>query len=58
MAFYVLTEDGFKILLEDGSGALLIEQRRDKEYWHGRIERDPRYKPRPHSFIVRESNAW
>lgn len=26
MASYILTEDGFKILLEDGTGALLIEE--------------------------------
>lgn len=25
MAFYVLTEDGFKLVLEDNSGSLLLE---------------------------------
>lgn len=58
VSVYLLNEDRSKILLEDGSGALLIEQGLDIEYWPGNIGRDHRYKLRPHSFIVRESNAW
>lgn len=29
--FYLLTEDGFKLLLEDTSGALLLEQEVSEE---------------------------
>lgn len=33
MATYLLTEDGHRILLEDLTGALLIEAQADGAYW-------------------------
>lgn len=36
MALYLLTEDGGRILLEDNTGALLLED--PPEYWTGDVE--------------------
>lgn len=58
MATYLLTEDGHRILLEDLTGALLIEAQADMAYWEGKVPRKRRLKPRPFSMTVRESNRW